>query len=123
MTQGTVALVGLSSSGKSAKKLTVPASVSKEYNGEKVAYKVSSLGKSALKGAKATSVTLNKYMKKIPSQAFANCKKLNALTLKVKLTSVAKDAFKGCKKQIKVSGTAKAANLKLLKKTDYKNFK
>ena len=119
-TDGTVALTGLSKKGLKAKKLTVPATVTgsdDEY------YPITSIGKKAFSGANATSITLNKKIKEIPSQAFANCKKLTSLTLKAKLSKAAKDSFKGCTKNITVKGTSKKANKNLLNKTSYKNFK
>ncbi len=118
--KGVVVLTKLSSKGKKAKKLTVPATV-KEKGGK--SYTVAYLGQSAFKGASATSITLNKNIKIIPASAFAKCKKLSSLTLKAKLSKVAKNAFKDCTKKIKVKGVAKAANTKLLKKTNYKKFR
>ncbi len=119
-TDGTVALTGLSKKGLQANKLTVPATATgsdDEY------YTINSIGKKAFSGANATSITLNKKIKEIPSQAFAKCKKLTSLTLKAKLSKAAKDAFKGCTKNITVKGTSKKANKNLLNKTSYKNFK
>jgi len=118
--KGTVTLTGLAKKGKTAKKLSVAATV-KDKNG--ASYTVNAIGAKAFSGAKAASITLNKYIKKIPSSAFANCKKLSSLTLKAKLFKAAKNSFKGCKKKIKVKGTAQKANKKLLKKTSYKKFK
>lgn len=118
---GTVALIGLTSKGKSAKKLTVPNSVDSADSDE---YEITTLGNKAFSGAKATSITLNKKIKVIPDSAFANCTKLTSITFKAKLTKAAKNSFKGCKKKIKIDGTKKAANKKLLKKqTSYKKFK
>ncbi len=119
---GTLSVVSLSKSGKKAAKLSIPATA--KINGK--TYKVTSLGKNALKGAKASSIALGKNIKSIPAGAFANCKKLKALTVKAKLTKVAKKAFKGCKKTIKVKGASKKinkANVKKLKKSGYKKFK
>lgn len=118
--KGTVTLAGLAKKGKSAKKLSVATTV-KDKNG--ASYTVNAIGAKAFNGAKATSITLNKQVKKIPSSAFLKCKKLSSITFKAKLTKVAKNAFKGCKKSIKVKGTAKKANKKILKKTSYKKFK
>ena len=118
-TKGTATLVGLTKKGKAAKKLTV-ADTTKI---DDASYIVNALGSNAFKGAKATSITLNKKIKKIPAKAFANCKKLNKLTFKAKLTKVSKNAFTGCKKKIAVKGTSAKANKKLLKKTSYKKFK
>ena len=115
--QGKVTVVALSPKGKKAKKLTVGATVKKTGT-----YKISALGSKAFKGAKATSVTLGKNVKKLPANAFANCKKLSKLTLKAKLSSVNKKAFSGCKNSITVSGTAKKANLKKIQKV-YKKAK
>ena len=117
--KGKVTVTGLTAKGKKAKKLSVPATV-KTSDG--AVYTVNAIGKKAFSGAKATAITLNKNIKKIPAQAFAKCKKLSTLTLKAKLTKVDKNAFKGCKK-IKVKGTAKKANIKKLKKSGYKKFK
>ncbi len=118
-TTGKVALAGLSAKGKKAKSLTLPATV----KSGKAKYTVATLNASAFKGAKATKITLNKNIKKLPKNAFANCKKLSKITFKAKLSSVNKAAFKGCKKTIKVAGTSAKANLKKLKKTSYKKFK
>ncbi len=118
--KGSVTLTGLAKKGKSAKKLSV-ATAAKDKNGAK--YTVNAIGTKAFSGAKATSITLNKYIKKIPSSAFKGCKKLSSITFKAKLSKVSKNAFKSCKKTIKVKGTAKKANKKLLKKTSYKKFK
>ena len=115
--KGTVTVVGLTAKGKKAKKLTVGATVKKTGT-----YKITKLAAKAFKGAKATSVTLGKNVKKIPANAFANCKKLNKLALKAKLSSVNKKAFTGCTKTIKVSGTSKKANLKKIQKV-YKKAK
>ncbi len=119
-TDGTVALTGLSKKGLKAKKLTVGLTATgtdDEY------YSITSIGKKAFSGASATSITLNKKIKEIPSQAFAKCKKLTSLTLKAKLSKAAKDSFKGCTKSITVKGISKKANKNLLNKTSYKNFK
>lgn len=114
---GKVTVVGLSAKGKKAKSLSVPASVKNTGS-----YKVTALGKNAFKGAKATKITLGKTIKKIPANAFANCKKLKTLKLNAKLSSVNKKAFKGCKKAIKVSGKSAKVNLKKIKKV-YKKAK
>lgn len=118
-TNGAVKVVGLSKKAKKAKSLTV-ANTAKN---KKAVYNVTAIDKNAFKGASATAVTLGKKIKSIPASAFANCKKLTTLTLKAKLKSVDKNAFKGCAKTITVKGTAKKANVKLLKKSGYKNFK
>lgn len=116
---GTVSVAGLSKSGKKAAKLTVPATV--KLNG--ASYKVTAVGKNAMKSAKAKSVVLGKNVKTIQTGAFAKCKKLSTLTVKGTLSTVKKGAFKGCKKTIRVKGAAKKANLKKLKKSGYKKFK
>lgn len=116
--KGTVT-VSLSKKGKKAAKLTVGATVKKSG----ATYTINAVAKNGFKGAKAKQITLGKSIKKIPSGAFANCKKLSKLTLKAKLSSVAKKSFKGCKKKITVKGTAKKANVKKLKKSGYKKFK
>lgn len=116
---GKVTITGLSKKGKKAATLTVPATVKK---GAVAKYKITAIAASAFKGAKAKTITLNKNIKKLPKNAFANCKKLTTLKLKAKLSSVNKTAFKGCTKKITVSGTSKAANKKLIKKV-YKNVK
>ncbi len=118
--KGTVTMTGLTKKGKSAKKLSLANSI-KASDG--ASYAVSGIGKKAFSGAKAASITLNKKIKVIPSGAFGKCKKLSSLTCKAKLSKVAKNSFMGCKKKIKVKGTAKKANKKLLKKkTSYKKF-
>lgn len=118
--KGAVTLTGLAKKGKSAKKLSIATTV-KNKNG--ATYAVNAIGAKAFSGAKATSITLNKQIKKIPSSAFAKCKKLSSITFKAKLSKASKNAFKGCRKTIKVKGTAKKANKKLLKRTSYKKFK
>ena len=120
--KGTVKVVGLTKKGAKAKKLTV-ADTAKKGTAK---YTVSAIDKKAFKGAKATAITLNKKITSIPSAAFANCKKLNKLTVKAKLKKVTKGAFKGCKKKITVKGASakvRKANVKLLKKSGYKKFK
>ena len=72
---------------------------------------------------KLAKVELGKKTTKISAKAFQNDKKLKALKLNAKLKKVSKNAFKGCKKKIKVSGKAKKANIKKLKKSGYKKFK
>ena len=117
--KATATVTGLTKKAKKAKKLSVPATV-KSSDG--TVYKVNAIGKEAFSGAKATSITLNKNIKVIPSQAFKNCKKLSTLILKAKLTKVEKNAFKGCKKKIKVKGIDKKANVEKLKKSGYEKF-
>ena len=120
--QGAVSVVGLTKKGAKAKKLSVASSV----KNKKIKYRVTGIRAKAFKGAKATSVTLNKNINKIPSAAFVNCKKLKTLTVPAKLKKVSKGAFKGCKKKIKVKGASakvRKANVKLLKKSGYKKFK
>lgn len=122
VSQGAVKVVGVTKKGKKAKKLSVAASV--KY--KKAGFKVNAIGAKSFKGVKATSITLNKNIKTIPSASFANCKKLKTLTIKAKLKKVSKGAFKGCKKKIKVKGASakvRKANVKLLKKSGYKKFK
>lgn len=118
--KGSVTLTGLTKKARSMKTLSVAAEV-KDNQGAK--YTVKAIGAKVFKGAKASSITLNKNIKSIPSSAFANCKKLSKLTLKAKLSKVSKNAFKGCKKKITVKGTSRKANIKRLKKTSYKKFK
>ena len=72
---------------------------------------------------KLAKVELGKKTTKISAKAFQNDKKLKSLKLNAKLKKVSKNAFKGCKKKIKVSGKAKKANIKILKKSGYKKFK
>ena len=84
---------------------------------------MTTIGKNAFRSAKIKGIYLNKYITKIPSGAFAKCKKLKAITFQAKLKKVTKGAFKGCTKKIKVSGKSRKANIKLLKKSGYKKFK
>lgn len=119
---GTVQLIGLNKNGLKAKNISVATTVKK--NGGK--YTITSIGSNVFKSAKATSVSLNKYIKAIPSSAFFNCENLSTLTVNAKLNKVAKDAFKGCKKIIKVKGASKnicKANILKLKMSSYKKFK
>lgn len=116
----TVALTGVKSSAQNKASLSVPASVTNED----FKYKVTAINSKAFaKCKKLKTVTIGSNVKTIEKNAFANCKKLNALKIKGKLSKVAKGAFKGCKQKIKVSGKAKAANVKALKKSGYKKFK
>ena len=117
---GTVSLTGLSVSGKKAKYLSVPQSIA---GADGNTYRVTTIGKNAFRSAKIKGIYLNKYITKIPSGAFAKCKKLKAITFQAKLKKVTKGAFKGCTKKIKVSGKSRKANIKLLKKSGYKKFK
>lgn len=117
---GTATVTRISKKGLSAKKLNVSATV-KDSAG--TGYTVTAIGKKAFAGAKAVGITLNKNIKKIPALAFQNCKKLNTLTLKAKLSKAADDSFKGCKNAISVKGVSSKANKKLLNKTSYKKFK
>lgn len=117
---GTVTLTGLSKKGKTAKSLSVAASVK---GSDKKVYKVNAIGKKVFVNASAAAIILNKNITSIPESAFQNCKKLNVLTLKAKLNKVAKNAFMGCENTITLKGTAISANRKLLNKTSYKKFK
>lgn len=120
--EGSVQLIGLSKNGLNAKLISIPPTI-KESG---ATYTVTSLGANAFKNAKATSITLNEYIKKIPASAFNNCENLSTLTVKAKLSEVAKDAFKGCKKTITVDGPSKdiiKANIAKLKKSGYDKFK
>ena len=124
---------------KSAKKVTVPATVTVKG----VTYKVTSIAKNAFKGnKKLTSVTIPagvtdiannafngctslkkitipKGVKTIGANAFKGCKNLKTITIKsTVLTKVGKNAFKGihAKAKIKVPKKQKKAYAKLLKK-------
>jgi hypothetical protein len=119
---GTVQLIGLSQNGLKAKNLSVP-KIIKESGGQ---YTVTTIGPKVFMSAKATAITLNEYIKTIPSAAFSNCENLSTLTVNAKLSQVVKDAFKGCKKTIIVKGPSKdicKANIEKLKLSGYKKFK
>ncbi len=120
---GTVQLIGLSQNGLKAKNLSVNAGTVVNSGGK---YTVTSIGPKVFMNAKATSISLNKYIKTIPSSAFNNCENLSTLTVNAKLSQVSKDAFKGCKKTIIVKGPSKdicKANILKLKASGYKKFK
>ncbi len=116
----TVAVSGVTKSGTKKAALSVP----KTVKNKKFTYKVTAVNKKAFaKAKKLKKVTLGANVKTIDKKAFSGCKKLKALKLSAKLSKVGKGAFSGCKNTIKVSGTAKKANVKLLKKSGYKKFK
>ena len=92
---------------KSAKKLTIPATI--KVKGK--TYKVTAIKASAFKGmAKLTTVTIGANVKTIGKNAFLNCKKLKTITIKTtKLTTktVGANAFKGVYKKATVKVPAK----------------
>ena len=100
---------------KNTKKLNVPNTVS--ANGK--TYKVTEIKSSACKGMKKlTTLTLGTNVKKIGSQAFANCKKLNKIT--IKNASMTKSGFGAkCFSAIKAKATFKVPK-KMVDK--YKNW-
>lgn len=115
-----VAVAGLTKSAKKKASLTV----SKTVENASISYKITTIGKKAFaNNKKLKSVTLGANVKKIEKQAFSKCTKLAKLNVKGKLTKVDKKAFAGCKKKIKVLGSKKKANIKVLKKSGYKKFK
>lgn len=109
----TVSFVGITS--KSAKSVTIPATVS--YH--KTTYKITAVANKALKGkAKLTTVKIGKNVKTIGAEAFRNCKKLKKITISsTGLKKVGKNAFKGIKANAAVKVPAKklAGYKKLLK--------
>ncbi|MCR5586243.1 MAG: leucine-rich repeat domain-containing protein, partial [Lachnospiraceae bacterium] len=117
-TKGKLSVVGLTTSGKKAKKLNVKATATYENS----TYNVSKLGNKAFAKAKAKTIILNKNIKAIPKLCFNNCKNLTTIKFNAKLKSVKKNAFKGCKKKIKIKGKSAKANKKLIKKA-YKKVK
>ena len=118
--KGQVKVVGLLESGESKKTISVPNEVT---GTDALKYQVTGIGERAFAGEKVQEVVLGKYVTRIESRAFAKCKKLKVLTCKAKLQTVQKNAFKKCTNKIRVSGKAKKANIKLLKKSGYKKFK
>ena len=118
--KGQVKVVGLLESGESKKTISVPNEVT---GTDALKYQVTGIGERAFAGEKVQEVVLGKYVTRIESRAFAKCKKLKVLTCKAKLQTVQKNAFKKCTNKIRVSGKAKKANIKLLKKSGYKKYK
>ena len=115
-----VSFVGITS--KSAKSVTIPATVS--YN--KTTYKVTAVADKALKGkAKLTTVKIGKNVKTIGAEAFRNCKKLKKITISsTGLKKVGKNAFKGIKANAAVKVPAKKlAGYKKLLKNKKRQFK
>lgn len=135
--------VAYKAASKSAKKVTVPSSVTIKGVSYKVtkidnnAFKnckkltkvsipstVTEIGTAAFKGCKKlTSVTIPKNVNKIGKEAFSGCSKLKKVTIKsTKIKSVGKNAFKGIAKKsaIKTPKSKKAAYKKILKKSGYK---
>lgn len=135
--------VAYKAASKSAKKVTVPSSVTIKGVSYKVtkidnnAFKnckkltkvsipstVTEIGTAAFKGCKKlTSVTIPKNVNKIGKEAFSGCSKLKKVTIKsTKIKSVGKNAFKGISKKsaIKTPKSKKAAYKKILKKSGYK---
>lgn len=135
--------VAYKAASKSAKKVTVPSSVTIKGVSYKVtkidnnAFKnckkltkvsipstVTEIGTAAFKGCKKlTSVTIPKNVNKIGKEAFSGCSKLKKVTIKsTKIKSVGKNAFKGIarKSAIKTPKSKKAAYKKILKKSGYK---
>lgn len=100
---------------KNAKKLNVPNTVS--ANGKK--YKVTEIKSGACKGMKKlTTLTLGTNVKKIGSQAFANCKKLNKIT--IKNAKMAKSGFGSkCFSGIKSKASFKVPKSALKKYKDW----
>ena len=102
----------VTSVGKNALKKTKITSVSIGDN-------IKTIGVSALEGCtKLTRITLGKGVTEIGGNAFKNCKKLGSITIKsVKLKKVGKNALKGVKSTAKIKVPAKklSAYKKLLK--------
>ena len=92
---------------KSAKKLTIPATI--KVNGK--TYKVTAIQASAFKSMKKlTTVVIGKNVKTIGKNAFYKCAKLKSITIKTtKLTTktVGANAFKGVYKKVTVKVPAK----------------
>lgn len=139
----TTRTVSYKAASKSAKKVTIPSSVTIKGVAYKVtkidnnAFKnckkltkvtipstVTEIGTAAFKGCKKlTSITIPKNVNKIGKEAFSGCKKLKKVTIKSTLVkSVGKNAFKGIAKKsvIKTPKAKKAAYKKILKKSGYK---
>lgn len=105
---------------KTAKKVTVPATL--QINGE--TYKVTSIAAKAFKGCKKlTKVTIKGNVTKIGKAAFKGCTKLKKVVIKSKnIKKIGKKAFTNIAKNsvIKVPKSKKAAYKKLLRKSGYK---
>lgn len=109
---------------KTAKKVTVPATVKFKVKGKSVTYKVTGIAQNAFKNCnKLTSVTVGKNVKKIQANAFKGCKKLKTITIKSSvLKSVGKNAFKNVSAKCKIKAPKKklSAYKKILKKKGQK---
>ncbi len=105
---------------KSAKKVTIPATVT---NG-KTTYKVTAIAANAFaKNKKLTTVVIGKNVTTIGKAAFSGCKKLKKIQVKAtKLKKVAKNSFKGVSKKavVKVPKKKAKAYKKLFKKMKVK---
>ncbi len=89
-----VSCIGLEKA--SPKKVNIPDTVS--YQGKK--FRVSSVGKGAFSGTRATSVVLGRNITAVGDQAFANCKNLSSITVKgSRLKKVGGKALKGIGKK------------------------
>lgn len=109
--------VAYKSSSKSAKKVTIPSSVT--ING--VSYKVTKIENSAFSGrTKLTKVSIPSTVTEIGTSAFKNCKKLTSVTIPKNVTKIGKSAFYGCKKLKKV--TIQSKKLKSVGKSAFKGI-
>lgn len=87
--------VSASAANKSLKKVTIPATVTKDG----VTYKVVKIAKNAFKNSKKLrSITIGKNVKEIGNNAFKGCKNLTKVTTGKALTKIGKFAFAGDKK-------------------------
>lgn len=83
-----------------ATSFTVPATV----NVDGVSYKVTAIAKNAMKGnATVKTLTIGKYVQRIGTAAFSNCKALTTVTMGKNVSSVTKKAFQGDSRLRKVT--------------------
>ncbi|WP_022760841.1 leucine-rich repeat domain-containing protein [Butyrivibrio sp. AD3002] len=94
----TARLIGISDKKKNKKAEIKLETVT--FKGKK--YKITEIGKGALKGAKAKSVTLGANLKSIGDEAFSECRNLKTIKIKSKkLTYVGENAFYGTPEKAK----------------------
>lgn len=110
--------VKLSKANKSAKKVTIPASVT--VDGQSLP--VTEVANSAFSGdKKLKSVTIGKNVKKIGKKAFYKAKNLKTVKIKSKkIKSIGKKSFSKTKATVKVPKSKKKAYKKMLKKAGFK---
>ena len=72
--------------------IVIPQTV--EYEG--IIYNVTSIGESAFRGSKISSVVMPNSIETIKSYAFQNCTNLSSVTIPNSVTSIGQSAFSGC---------------------------